>query len=181
MTPKFPFNEIKRFYTSIDVSDYRPHLIDWLPLLNHIEYPAWQEISARNLPFWPQFPIGRFFADFADPVKKLVIECDGKKWHDPEKDAARDKEMEALGWTVFRVTGADCKRVSASPGDIYFEMGLAPEAQEEMLRAFFLETVDGFVFAIAIEIYGADSIIKDDHRYLAKQTIGKHQTTRPGL
>ena len=50
----------------------------------------------------PQLAIGKYFADFADPVKKIVIEIDGAEWHDKEKDKIRDKDMNELGYKVIR-------------------------------------------------------------------------------
>ena len=49
-------------------------------------------LGCLGLPFYPQYPIGKYFVDFADPVKKIVIECDGKKYHqDKEKDKRRQR------------------------------------------------------------------------------------------
>jgi hypothetical protein len=77
--------------------------------LTPIEISMWSAIRDANLVMYPQYPIDRFFADFANPVAKVVIECDGKQFHtDKEKDSERDKKMNALGWHVYRISGADC-------------------------------------------------------------------------
>ena len=48
--------------------------------------------------------------DFANPAAKVCIECDGSQWHkDAEKDAIRQRNIEAKGWTMYRITGRDCK------------------------------------------------------------------------
>jgi len=57
---------------------------------------------------YPQWPVGRFFVDFANPVAKVAIECDGKAFHDVERDAKRQGEIEAMGWAVYRFTGREC-------------------------------------------------------------------------
>lgn len=83
-----------------------PYPADWR--FTPIEAAAWQTIRSLGLPLYPQYPVIRFFVDFADPVRHLAIECDGKEWHDAERDAKRDAEITALGWTVRRFTGRQC-------------------------------------------------------------------------
>ena len=53
--------------------------------------------------FRRQFSIGSFIADFACPELKLVIELDGE-YHEFiwEQDQAREKYLQALGFTVIR-------------------------------------------------------------------------------
>jgi len=75
-----------------------------------IEYALWHDIRHENVVLYPQYPIGSVFVDFANPVAKVAIECDGREYHqDPEKDARRDKVLMAAGWSVYRITGQDCK------------------------------------------------------------------------
>lgn len=82
---------------------------DWLQIFTPIEYALWQDIRCYGLDLWPQLPVGRFFVDFGNPVAKVAIECDGKQFHmDKAKDAARDQELEAMGWEVIRIPGWQC-------------------------------------------------------------------------
>ena len=70
-----------------------------------LEQMAWSSIRyfRQTCHFRPEYPIGRYFADFADPINKIVIEIDSKQFHtDKDKDAARQAEIEALGWHVLR-------------------------------------------------------------------------------
>ncbi|MGH7026467.1 endonuclease domain-containing protein [Brevundimonas sp.] len=57
--------------------------------------------------FRRQHPVGPYFADFACDPLRLIIEVDGGV-HRLDEVAARDLErqqaLEALGWTVIRVT-----------------------------------------------------------------------------
>ena len=57
--------------------------------------------------FRRQHPVGSYFADFACDPLRLIIEIDGGV-HRLDEVAARDLErqqaLEALGWTVIRVT-----------------------------------------------------------------------------
>lgn len=48
-----------------------------------------------------QYQIDSSRVDFAIPGGKVVIECDGKKYHDPIADALRDKRLSELGWRVL--------------------------------------------------------------------------------
>ena len=78
--------------------------------LTPIELWLWHDIRAIDMVLYPQYPVRWHFADFANPVAKVVIECDGKAFHeDKAKDAARDQRMQAEGWTVYRFTGSECR------------------------------------------------------------------------
>jgi len=77
--------------------------------LTPIERALWHDIRAEDLVPYPQYPVGRFFVDFGNPVWKVAIECDGARWHtDAERDAKRQQQIEAFGWKVYRITGRDC-------------------------------------------------------------------------
>lgn len=55
-----------------------------------IEEWLWHDIRDANAVFYPQYPIGGFFVDFANPRAKVAIECDGAAFHlDKSKDEAR--------------------------------------------------------------------------------------------
>jgi very-short-patch-repair endonuclease len=87
-----------------------PYEWDGLMHLTPIEQWLWSDIRAAGAVFYPQYPVGRFFVDFANPKAKVAIECDGAAFHqDKAKDAARDAELEAAGWTVYRLSGKDCR------------------------------------------------------------------------
>ncbi len=58
---------------------------------------------------------GRFVAkaDVALPAWKLILEYDGEEFHGPRRkrfDGMRQARLEALGWTVLRVTKSDLRR-----------------------------------------------------------------------
>lgn len=99
--------KIKSFYDNKrELSGYK-YAVRWR--FSPLEYQCWAEL--RSIPegsgFWPEYPIGKYFVDFADPVHKIVIECDGAQFHaDKEKDKTRQLEIESLGWTVIRFNAA---------------------------------------------------------------------------
>lgn len=61
-----------------------------------------------------QFPVDRFFTDFALPKRKIVIEVDGEYWHqDKKKDRERQRIIEQQGYTVLRFTDNQLKNQGA--------------------------------------------------------------------
>ena len=55
----------------------------------------------------PQYKIGKFRADFYDPNKNLVIECDGKEFHkDKLADIKRDDFLFSKGFKIIRLDGS---------------------------------------------------------------------------
>lgn len=129
-----------------------PYFIDWIKLFTPIEYDAWQTIRYLGIPMWPQYPINNVFVDFADPVKKLVIECDGKAYHDKEKDAVRDDLLAEYGWCVFRVTGKECNKPAISE---------YPDERE--FNEWIHNSSDGVISAIAYYFYKKRMPIKTDY------------------
>lgn len=86
-----------------------PYAWEQLITMTPIEWLLWGDIRAANAVFYPQYPVDRYFADFANPVARVVIECDGAAYHqDRAKDAHRDAVMRDLGWSVYRISGRDC-------------------------------------------------------------------------
>ncbi|MBA4602045.1 endonuclease domain-containing protein [Thermoactinomyces mirandus] len=61
---------------------------------------------------FPQYPIGPYWADFALPDYRLVIELDGHKYHKDrkDKDRRRNAYMYRQGWKVMRFTYYDVKK-----------------------------------------------------------------------
>jgi very-short-patch-repair endonuclease len=83
--------------------------IDWRSMFSPIEAALWSDIRDEGAVLYPQYPIGPFFADFANPKAGVVIECDGKAYHkDKDRDARRDKYMRDHGFRVLRMTGREC-------------------------------------------------------------------------
>lgn len=81
---------------------------DWINFFSPIERNVWSHIRYVGLPFFPQFPVGRYYLDFADPFKRIGIEVDGKV-HTQEavqkKDERRTKYLHSKGWKIYRIPG----------------------------------------------------------------------------
>jgi very-short-patch-repair endonuclease len=87
-----------------------PYEVDWLMVFTPIENALWYDIRMAGAVLYPQYPVLNYFVDFGNPVAKVAIECDGAAFHqDTERDATRQRAIEAAGWTVYRITGRDCK------------------------------------------------------------------------
>ncbi|WP_429816217.1 endonuclease domain-containing protein [Ensifer sp. B1-9] len=72
---------------------------------NEAEAVMWSELRGRRLngyKFVRQFPIGRYFADFACRDHHLVVEVDGSQHANRSGDSIRDMYMVANGWSVVR-------------------------------------------------------------------------------
>lgn len=72
--------------------------------LTPIERRMRQILETNNVDFKMQVPIGPFFADFL-VEGRLVVECDGARWHEASVDRRRDEQIAALGYRTLRVTG----------------------------------------------------------------------------
>lgn len=126
--------------------DPYPDEYDLLKMFTPIEENTWSAIRGFGLvPFYPQFPIDKYWVDFANPYFKLIIECDGKEFHkDKEKDHQRDMFLKSVGWKVFRISGADCYKDS----DINDEN---LDKENELIKLY-LNTVEGLVRSLSILI-----------------------------
>lgn len=124
------------YMTPLILSEHRisPYFLDWFPVFTPIEDYLWFSIRAIGLPFFPQYPVGRYFVDFADPKKWIAIECDGKMWHDAEKDTRRDEELAGLGWSVIRFTGRRCRMGEDHPDSAHAELEALAERYREEAR-----------------------------------------------
>lgn len=73
---------------------------------SYLERKMASGLSLAGIDAVPQFAIGPYTVDFALPVSKVVIECDGDYWHSLPKCAARDRRKDTYltnrGWRVLR-------------------------------------------------------------------------------
>ncbi len=78
-------------------------------LYTPIELTLKEQFEKEKISFNPQARVGKFHVDFIAEIdgKQLIVECDGKDYHNPHRDRERDKEIEALGMEVLRLTGSE--------------------------------------------------------------------------
>lgn len=127
-------NEIKKAYQYWQPKSDPYSFYDWDLVFTRIEWNVWSDIRYLGLPFYPQFPVGKYFIDFADPENKIAIEADGKDWHNTERDRIRDQELNKLNWKVIRLPG----KITFKEYEDYFDdhteewlRDLEPEQEEE--------------------------------------------------
>ncbi len=80
------------------------HYVDLSP----IELIFFDVMYQTDMVLYPQYPVEGYFADFANPHFKLIVELDGKNYHNKEKDEARDRILRNKGWTTYRLPGWFC-------------------------------------------------------------------------
>lgn len=121
-----------------------PYDVDWARFFTPIEYAFWQDIRSVGAVMYPQYPIGPYFADFANPCWRVVIECDGAQFHrNAAKDAKRDAYMRGLGWRVHRLIGVKCLENGATEDEDGSEVeGDSPGVR--LLRSLGLPNVKSF-------------------------------------
>lgn len=129
-------NDIRKFYASwaeeiescppyswaID-----PYVAAQVAQFTPIEAAMWSDLREEGAVMYPQFPVGGYFVDFGNPLAKVAIECDGAH-HLAQRgaDAERQSEIEARGWTVFRLSGGDCLRNGRAWWEVEAEADISP-------------------------------------------------------
>lgn len=119
-----------------------PNAIEWHSYMTPIEQAVWSEIREHGVVMYPQHPVGNYFVDFGHPLARIAIECDGKQFHqDKEKDVARQREIEAKGWRVYRISGSMCMRqpkasLDDESGEEVVELSPAAELVDRLARQY---------------------------------------------
>ena len=150
-----------------------PYVLDWVPMFTPIEEAVWSDIRSSGMPFYPQIPVLNYFIDFGCPMLKIGIECDGKAWHDSERDAVRDARLAEEGWNIFRIEGHECKRVLPAPWREYEE-----DADSDEIDEWLNTTSEGVMYAINATYF--DKHLTDfarTHTGRIAYTLFEHNTT----
>lgn len=145
-----------------------PYFLDWD--FTPIERLAWMDIRGGGIPMYPQFPVGRVFIDFADPVLKVGVELDGAAYHQHDKDLARDTVLAEQGWKIFRVKGRDAVKVVPNPFENQYDLVYAGEWRKALLDWGMADST-GFFWAL-------DRVFYRPHlgdRDVATEIVGRHQ------
>ena len=87
---------------------------DGLPPLTPIEAQLYRAMRERGLAPIAQYGIDKLRADFAFTDVRLVVECDGRPWHDPDRDRRRDAVLRRKGWEPLHFTGSEINRDAAA-------------------------------------------------------------------
>ena len=173
------WNALRRFYAaqsaaikaSPDRLAFDIYAVDFPSIFSTIETAAWVSIRGYGLPFYPQYPVGKYFADFADPHQKIAIECDGRAWHSSERDEIRDQEFKRLGWRVIRIPGWAFFRENI---DWMLVAKLRVEGRYDeadlLVKCWLAECADGTIAAVAHCFY--ELVFDDETGTLMVEFIG---------
>lgn len=145
-----------------------PYFLEWD--FTPIERLAWMDIRGGGIPMYPQFPVGRVFIDFADPVLKIGVELDGAAYHQHEKDLARDTELAKRGWKIFRVKGRDAVKIVPNPFESQYDFVHDGDWRQALLD-WGMSDSTGFFWAL-------DRVFYRPHygdRDVAVEIVGRHQ------
>jgi len=125
-------------------------LVDFVSLFTPIENAAWGAIRMiGKLPLYPQYPVGKYFADFANPFLKISIECDGHEYHlDHNKDIIRDNYFIKEGWKVYRISGADCNRIIELMDE--FDTENNQMEADEIINKYYRTTIEGLITSLVV-------------------------------
>ncbi len=102
----------------------------WLGLADH----GVEGFRRQYRPSW--FDGIRGTVDFADPVARVVLEADGRRWHAAEQamseDRRRDRRAVSRGWVVLRVSWNEVKH---RPAATFAEIGAVVAARRPLNAA----------------------------------------------
>lgn len=82
------------------------------PFDSLFEQRVYNQIAARGYSITPQVPVIGYSIDLVveGVDQRVAVECDGDHWHSGDairQDLARQRNLERVGWTVFRVRESD--------------------------------------------------------------------------
>lgn len=69
--------------------------------MSYPEKVAYEYLQSLGIEFEHQKRVIGFYPDFV--IGSKIIEIDGERWHNPEKDAVRDKKLNDEGYAVYRI------------------------------------------------------------------------------
>lgn len=81
------------------------------PFDSLFEQRVYRALRTRGHRVRPQYPAGRYWIDLVveGGTRRLAVECDGDAFHNEanaDADAARQRELERVGWTFVRIRGS---------------------------------------------------------------------------
>jgi len=95
-----------------------------------------KHLASRSYLIFPQYKVGSYRIDLvvSGGGKRLAVECDGERYHGPEKleeDMERQAILERLGWQFVRIRGSvffrDEDRAMSAVFQRLAELGITPE------------------------------------------------------
>lgn len=111
-------------------------------------------LSFRFRDFIQQHPIGPYYADFAFPLTRVIVEYDGAVHLGREKyDSSRDKYITSLGWKILRMKN----------GGNFYVVKFITSAKSEMLAyTYSYETAIDYLREVIAEIVNGEKLQNKD-------------------
>jgi very-short-patch-repair endonuclease len=106
------------------------------PQSKEFEGRVLRRLIDQNFRVVPQYKVGGYRIDFVvvGGGKRLAVECDGERFHGPEKlldDMERQANLERLGWKFVRIRGSvffrDEERAMRPVFERLNELGITPD------------------------------------------------------
>ena len=74
-----------------------------------IELILRKALESNRFSYQSQVKLGRHYVDFIveKDNRKLIVECDGREYHNPFRDKERDKELDKYGIPILRFSGSE--------------------------------------------------------------------------
>lgn len=69
--------------------------------MSYPEKIAYDFLTSMEIEFEHNKKVGKYYPDFV--IGNLIIEIDGARWHDAERDQIRDAELLEMGYVVKRI------------------------------------------------------------------------------
>lgn len=73
--------------------------------MSYPERVAYDHLNTLGVKFEHQKHIEGVYPDFV--IGNTIIEIDGERWHNEEKDAIRDKKLNDAGYSIFRINSKE--------------------------------------------------------------------------
>jgi DNA helicase II / ATP-dependent DNA helicase PcrA len=146
--------------------------------LTLIETRMGEALAAAGVPADPQVRVEDYVVDFL-VADRIVVECDGARYHDEQSDARRDAALQALGYSVLRFSGA---RIMSQANSCAFEVAAAvasmptpePLVDRNGLRQAQVDAIghgDGPAMVIAPAGSGKTRVVEERIRRLVRQGV----------
>ena len=100
-------------FDSDSFADFHIYSLDGIDGVNTfhctpIERNIFCQIRSTPFKFMPEYQVGKYYCDFANPEIGIAIEADGKQHEDnTDYDLERDQYIESRGLKVYRFKGKD--------------------------------------------------------------------------
>lgn len=147
--------------------------IDWSTLFTPIEFLAWNAIRSKGrIVLYPQYPVLNYHVDFANPGLKIILEVDGKLYHDPKKDLLRDNKLRDAGWTVYRISGREMVNTKFKDWQSFRDEDIDDDDEKiNYMHDWLTKSGDGVIEAIKIVHF------MEDHSHFYETNLGERFIT----